>query len=288
MKRQMKIYLLNDTSGSHAGCDAVMEVLNKFLSPYDVIGKCKTHTQKIDEFSFTNAEAIVINGEGTLHDDQDEARFLMSMIAQAQRMNIRTVLLNALYERMPDTYNNLVSKIDYISARDPSSFANFKKCGSQNVYLFPDLSLQYTLPKEPNPNERIEIALGDLHPDADISNKGVFYQLPFPSLHLNKSFSDLVRELEKTKIYITGQFHGLCAAILAGARFVPIVSNTSKIESLIKWSKLDIPVVSDMSELTSALFFAKHNRDIYKDFSEFILSKKQFNEKEMEKALYGS
>jgi|WetSurSiteA1Bulk_404760.scaffolds.fasta_scaffold11875_2 hypothetical protein len=283
----MKIYLFNDTSGNHCGCDAVIRVLDSYLRKYDVIAKCRTHSREIDEFCFSEADIIIVNGEGTLHDNQDEAQFLMSVLDLAEKRNKRTILVNALFENMSDKYHDIISKIDYISARDPQSKKALEKCGGKNVHLFPDLCFNKMFINETIHDKHLEIAIGDLHPDAKIEERSVFEQLPYQHIALNNTFEDVIARLRNITIYVTGQFHGILAATLVQTRFVPIISNSSKIQNLIHWSALNIPIIKNFKELSHGIDFARHNEKTYRQFNKFLCDLPKFTEKEMESALYG-
>src|SRR5262245_5298557 len=97
----LKVYLFNDTSRSrHAGCKAVMRSLRAELAEFaDVTATHTVGSTSVDATALALCDAVVVNGEGTIHHDSPRANFLITMLAEAQAAGKRTALVNALYQQ---------------------------------------------------------------------------------------------------------------------------------------------------------------------------------------------
>ena len=81
----MRLYLANDTSTeAHAGCKAVMRSLRAALSQVPNLTITATHqvgSMDVDEAAFDAADAVLINGEGSIHHSTARATFPLVNLA---------------------------------------------------------------------------------------------------------------------------------------------------------------------------------------------------------------
>lgn len=79
-----KAVILNDTSGFHHGCDIVMKniVLLLKLNDIEVIANNNVSTKWTENKLFLNAcqnaDIAIINGEGSIHHNVDNAIYILS------------------------------------------------------------------------------------------------------------------------------------------------------------------------------------------------------------------
>ena len=121
----MKIMVFNDTSDFHDGCRAVMDYLHNDLKEngYVILESVKNgEFPQYSEKNFKDAEAIVINGEGTMHHDRPLAKWYLELISKAYSLEKKIFLINTVWQQL--TLSKELKKIlqeSYVSVRDIKS-----------------------------------------------------------------------------------------------------------------------------------------------------------------------
>jgi len=142
----MNAILLNDTDlGEHVGCELVVRNTRRMCEKY---GITLTHTFKTREArdnapaivkQFANNQLLLLNGEGTMHDDKSRALALLKLASQAKKEGLKTVLYNSLWENNPKGENYL-RDFDLIFCRDSFSAAEIEKAHpSLKATVVPDI-----------------------------------------------------------------------------------------------------------------------------------------------------
>jgi polysaccharide pyruvyl transferase WcaK-like protein len=268
---RIKVYLFNDTSRSrHAGCKAVMRSLRAELAGFaEVIATHTVGSTTIDPLAFAQCDAVVVNGEGTIHHDSPRANFLVTMLAAAQAAGKRTALVNALYQQERLPVPDVLARLDFMSVREVRSAAQARRHGGCPWVLI-DSAADCRQLKDAAPLRTVSgIVKGGTHPKAPSATWLDSLDVPRVDVATG-TLDEIVATLRQADVYVTGQHHGLYAAALAGVPFVALISNSHKIEGLIEWSGLPIPVVDNEPALQKALAFALNNRDVFERFSAFI------------------
>jgi hypothetical protein len=264
------VYLLNDTSAVHAGSRAVMAALGRMLAHTRVVGRHRVNTDAIDGTGWSGADWIVVNGEGTIHHNQPTGRFLLDQLDRAQREGKRTALLNALFQQEPPCAAGVLARLDHFSVREIASAASARACGGDPGVRLDLCAAHYRqLPPLPPSRRLPPVNVGYQHDGAGLGFR--LTDLGHPYYGLDDDFAVIIANLRATRLYITGQHHGVYAAGLAGIPFVAVRSNSHKIEGLIAWSGLPIPVCSTRTEIAVAIRFATRNRSVFSEFHRFLL-----------------
>jgi hypothetical protein len=123
--------MVNDTLPyRHIGCDAVMRTLRDAARqrgytevashPVGTLMDAKAHAALIE-----HADLIVVNGEGTLHDDVPACQNLAHFVALAHHHGRRVAVLNASYVNNSPITTELLSRADIVAFRDRRSAHNF-------------------------------------------------------------------------------------------------------------------------------------------------------------------
>lgn len=268
----MKLYLMNDTGDeAHAGCKAVMRSINGQLARVpglQVIGRHKVGQFEVDEAAFAKADAVLINGEGTIHHSTKRSQHLMASIMAAKQQGKTVLLVNALFQQYAGP-KDLLEGLNLLSVREPRSAAFARVFGGQPLTLLdsaadPDFLGQGT----PTPLTH-DLVIG-------YAQKVERFPLAFNALQGHKqsmfkgTFDDIVATLRQAKVYLTGQHHGVYAAALAGCPFVTVRSTSHKIEAFIDWTGLPIPLCQSPGEIEPALQFAMANPSIYAELQHFM------------------
>ena len=268
---RLKVYLFNDTSRSrHAGCKAVMRSLRAELGQFaDIVATHTVGATTIDAAAFANCDAVVVNGEGTIHHDSPRANFLMMALACAQAAGKRTALVNALYQQERLSAPDVLSRLDFMSVREVRSAALARRHGGC-PWILADSAADRQQLKPAQPLRAVSgVVRGGTHPKAPSATWLDTLDVQKVDVSVG-TLDEIVATLKQADVYVTGQHHGVYAAALAGIPFVALTSNSHKIEGLIEWSGLPIPVVDDELALPRALRFAMANRDLFERFSRFI------------------
>jgi len=265
---RLKVYLFNDTSRSrHAGCKAVMRSLRAELAAFaEVVATHTVGSSVIDAPAFAACEAVIVNGEGSIHHDSARANFLMMVLAAAQAAGKRTALINALYQQDHLVQPDVLARLDFFSVREVRSAAQARRHGGCPWVLIDSAADRRQLLPARALRAVSGIVKGGTHPKAPSATW-------LDGLAADKvdvavgSLDDIVATLRQADVYVTGQHHGVYAAALAGIPFVALTSNSHKVEGLIEWSGLPIPVVGHESALPKALAYAQANRAIFDEFA---------------------
>jgi hypothetical protein len=274
----VQIYLFNDTSPEHAGCRAVMESLGRAMAGHAVISRNKVGERFYDEQALRDCDAVLVNGEGTLHHGHGE--FLLEMLGKGQELGKRTLLVNALFQQTPPFFPEVLARLDHFSVREPRSFECAKACGG-NPQLMLDACAGATLQGGKAREGISGIVKGDTHPHSPLH--GLLDEFPLPHAGLGENFADFIATMRNCEVYITGQHHAIYGCGLAGTPFVALPSNSHKIESLIEWSGLPIAVCGSLHDVRKQMRFAKNNPEVFKAFQAFLQSQHFFDAGDLNK-----
>jgi hypothetical protein len=268
----LKLYLMNDTGDeAHAGCKAVMRSINGQLARVpgvEIIARHKVGEFEIDPVAFEAAEAVLINGEGTIHHSTRRAQHLMGVILEAKRQGKRVLLVNALFQQYSGA-KDLLAGLDLLCVREPRSAAFARVYGGQPRTLLDSAADRDFLTEGKAVALTSDLVIGH-------AQKVERFPMAFNALQGHKqsmfkgTFDDIVATLRQAKVYITGQHHGVYAAALAGCPFVTVRSTSHKIEAFIDWTGLPIPVCQTAGEIEPALGFAMANPSIYTELQQFM------------------
>jgi hypothetical protein len=269
--KKAKIYIVNDTSKGHAGSRAVMQSLNRIVEKIGTIeqrhyvGDLNVNKEIIEK-----SDIIFINGEGTFHHNSPGAVFIDKTIKLAVELNKKVFLVNTSFFQNiePEIYKNI-----YIACRELFSY-NIAKSYGLNPFLFLDSAADKRFLNLKGKNcDKTKIAKGITHPhspfyklEEQIEGETIFLKFPFNGVN----FKDFIINLKNISLYITGQYHGIYAAGLAGIPFIAIPSNTHKIESLISWSGCNIPIYNGKDSI-EILVEKANNKEEYAKFHNFLL-----------------
>jgi hypothetical protein len=282
----VKAVILNDTRGdNHFGCFRVMRIIEENLARrgVTVIGRSlvRNHWERDHGFleKLSEADLVVINGEGTLHHGHRLGQRLLRIATHPARGQKPVALINAIYQENPESWKAYLDKIDLISARDSRSAAEIGRLTGRECGFVPDLSLaEGVLASTGVPRTRLLIgdsvdtetrqvlrSLTDVDADAKLLPilKGLkpskphhstpFRQLREAYIWLNARYSQLlhgniefnrdeagfIRSLMSARLHVTGRFHAVCFCLFTGTPFLAVESNSWKMAALLEDFGLD-------------------------------------------------
>lgn len=258
----MRAIVFNDTTRFHHGCAAVMRTLFAELDAagIEVVESVYGNTWRFSKSfpiwrpeSWEAADLVVINGEGTMHDDGKLAVFYLDEVV-ARRDGRRVALVNSLWQRMAPRFTALARQSDLVVLREPASARAFDHPAAR---LMPDLSF-YDVP-----------VWSRLPPQGFV--RGTFYRGLFRQLALDTAvdverddWSVMVNRLRHARALLTGKHHEVMAACVARCPFVTPAIATHKISALGDYAGVALPVVpaeADAAAVHAALEAAATDAD---------------------------
>lgn len=236
----MKVAIFNDTSRYHKGCEKVMEYLHNDIwsCGHEITESVQGNKDRVGEVDsiIADADAVVVNGEGTMHHDRPVPHQLLFTLKKAKKAGKRTALINTVWQSMTvDDEMKDVLRDTYISVREVMSHDALLKDGIESdIHL--DLSYFVDVPVVDGLPQK-ELVIGkffqqkDYRPE-DIPHMDIFHT----------EWNDYVNTLRNTDWFVTGRHHELYAACKARCKFAALSGNTWKNEGLMKTAGVNIPI----------------------------------------------
>jgi len=282
----MRILLCNDTgTKSHIGClgvsDAHARLLGRaghrveyrcFVNDLAHYARKKTPAETTalltrDEELMARIEAVdavIVNGEGTIH--HNGGHEYISLLKLAKQKGKAALLVNSLFQDLnteidPDVMNSL----DAFFVRDPRSLAYAKSLGIRCSYA-PDSVVEAQFGNRPGVDyaggllvtdwvgsreEDVGVALLRLLSSGPTNSPHRFF--PLHSSEMRATWRSAVESLKTARLLVTGRYHAMYLAVLAGTPFVAMASNSWKIQGFLESVGLNQPILSNYAELSGNL-----------------------------------
>lgn len=258
----VKVAILNDTTrdAGHIGCQAVMHNLRLLClkKNWDIVfidTDCHTFNKSDYSQKIKSADIIILNGEGSLHNNQNTIWLEKMLLAKEEHK--KCFLINTTWQSN-EINKKFLEIFDTITVRETLSLRQIIKDGAKNVTMLPDLSF-CSFGKIPEPDislKRNSLALIDctlknttnfLINYAFLHNYPLFfmYQKQF-NKHTRNLFYRMKHYFKATNFYhldcaeklgwydkiISGRFHANCFTMMLGIPTLALSSNTWKTEGL--------------------------------------------------------
>jgi hypothetical protein len=216
-----KTALINDCSHYHVGCQLVAAELRRHLA-----------AAGLTESPSNTADLVLVNGEGSLHHNSPHVSRIEQAIADTPN-SAPIVLVNASWQAQMRPLN----AIEFAIARESLSATEMiKDRVAAEVLTIPDISLcchhqpPYTGGGGLIVIDSVDQRVSQWLEEIALTHKGRFIKL----CQWNKSPEALIDLLATADAVITGRFHGVVFAMLAGAPFIAAPSNTWKTRSMLQ------------------------------------------------------
>ncbi|WP_180085971.1 polysaccharide pyruvyl transferase family protein [Acinetobacter sp. YH12103] len=144
----LNVLILNDTRFEyHHGCSRVMNVIDLHLKKYN----CNTEYVSLEERwdlselikrKIIQSDIVLINGEGTIHDNSKLGIILTKVARFAFYHNVKSYLINATFQNNTEISYEDLKYFTLISVRESRSLAELKKINI-NAKVVPDLTFFY-------------------------------------------------------------------------------------------------------------------------------------------------
>lgn len=282
----MRVLLANDTGlAGHMGCSGVSDGHARMLgrAGHRVVhrlfrGSLQRHDAARDEdvvCSLTSddmvmqmvrdVDAVVVNGEGTMH--HGAGRPWLGLLAVAQRLGRASLLVNAVFQETAG-FDETLGRLDDFTVRESRSAAHARDRGLR-PRVVPDsyLAARFTPAERPVTG----VVVTDWHGQrTDVQEVVQAYRrkhacafLPLRTTDADAQWAGFPHALQAASVVVTARHHGVYAALVAGRPFVALPSNSHKIEGTLE--DLGVPhlVVTDLENLERQSAWAMAHADLF-------------------------
>lgn len=258
----MKILLANDTAvEAHLGCHAVSDATARLIGRCGhkvtrriFLGGLAEHEARLDAdilrslesdeqllADIDQAEAVVVNGEGTIH--HGAGRPLLGLLELARKRRKAALLVNAVFQEVRG-FEDTLAMLDEFTVREARSQAFAHRLGARRARVVPDLSFaaghRPLGPSEQRTASGMAVTEGHWQRSEVQGILAALQQQPdacvfrFSAPDAAERWDRAVEDLRGADVLVTGRHHGICFALKAGIPFVALPSNTWKIEGLLE------------------------------------------------------
>lgn len=298
-----RIALFNDTGQApHVGCRGVTSghdrmlgrlgvsvAYRSFLGEWADLADAETDTDQTQRRFFasplpsilTGVDAVVVNGEGTIH--HHGGLHLLAILRGAQAMGIPTYLVNAVIQESERDLETLRRLRDF-TVRDAASSRYLRRLDvSHRIVL--DSIFEAEFADEPAFDMQEKIAVTDCQMSrtadigvaltsllASLGDDGVYY--PLKDSARADAWQHAVADLRTARLVVTARHHGVCLAAMAGVPFVALQSNTWKVEGLLEVLPGDLSICTDLGTLPQACERALRSADTFTKIKQFVNAKR--------------
>ncbi len=258
--KRLRVALFNDTGREpHVGCLGVSSGHDRMLAR---LGMDVTHRFFLGEWSelwrgdrvtslryfqqsnlprrLENVDAVVMNGEGTIH--HGAGLHLLTVLAGAQSLGISTFLVNAVFQECRQDLATL-RRLDDFTVRDARTAEYLRSLEVPHRVVL-DSIFEAAFATEPAHDFRGKIVVTDWlqcrdsdvgaamrRLRAELGGDAIFY--PLFDARREQDWRHAVADFRQARLVVTGRHHGVCLAAMAGVPFVALGSNTWKVEGLL-------------------------------------------------------
>jgi hypothetical protein len=245
--RRPAVRLEGNHSDTHCGCAAVWDAL------------CQIAARKGWRIAAPGEpyDALIVNGEGTMHHSLAGFHSKMKMLAEAVEAGKPAYLLNTVWQENSDQYDNLLRRLSGIAVREVLSQSDLLERHGIRSRLSVDLAYFAPIARR---SLRDFFKRGPLATDCFVHDAGTWGPIPdipdVPTIDMSAmSWPSFVSSLRTSSLLISGRHHAVIAACRAEIPFAAVESNTHKISGTIASSGATIPVAKDLGELPDIVRF---------------------------------
>ncbi|WP_162914383.1 polysaccharide pyruvyl transferase family protein [Taklimakanibacter lacteus] len=279
----MKVLLCNDTgTKSHIGCLGVSDGHARMLGRAGhrvehryFVGELarfarSTWTETMSALArdselaerIESVDAVVVNGEGTIH--HNKGIEYLALLDLAKKKGKASLLVNALFQEI-DIDPEVINRFDAFSVRDKRSLAYARSRGIRCSYS-PDSILEAKFDSRLSVDFCDNLVVTDWVQirDADVGVASLrllasapllspYRFFPIHGSEVRNTWRSAVQNLRTARMIVTGRHHAMYLSILAKVPFVPLASNSWKIQGLLDSAGLNQSIVSSFAELKTEI-----------------------------------
>ena len=291
---------MNDNATvAHVGCQAVSDGTARLLGAagHEVVRRsflgAHRHLQNTDAAagvtaalsdpevaaSFAECDAVVVNGEGTIH--HGAGTELLNILGAARAVGLPALLVNSVIQEV-DGFDSVFRGLTDLTVRDGYSLAALRDRGI-SARLVADTFLSARFDPEPLIDLSGNVVATCWHHARDVDTgrqilqilcglaPGTSWFLPFLCRDTAECWKQIPSTIAPASAVLTGRHHAVYCALLTGTPFVALGSNTWKMEGLVALA----PELADYicpADPAAALASAISRRDEFAYVSERLKS----------------
>ncbi len=273
----MRTILLNDTrSNGHVGCDLVIENtlaecsrvgLNVIATvPNSASDDASIVQRRVDDF-----DLLLVNGEGSMHDDRPKALEMARAAEVAKKQGKRVVLFNTVWQHN-QKLNEFLSAFDQIYCRESYSQQAIQQVGAAATVV-PDMTFATVVDPRGDRGENIAVLDSyDRRTTLRLAWRSAihgYHYMPMDVRHFHKvnkrklstmllrlrsadhfctPADRFLERLAQRQAVLTPRFHGLCLLLLLERPFVSVASNTFKTEGMFSDIGIDVGLIAPLTD----------------------------------------
>ena len=188
-----KAIIFNDTSYDyHLGCEIVIKNLKYLLEKNNItvigtskVGECWFENQELLK-KIETADLLIVNGEGTIHSNNEKGVWLLKVSEYAKKRNKKSVLINSIFQNNNKSFKKYLDYFDIISVRESLSH-NELKLINVNSEIVPDLTFYSQFSINDKIKKNVDILFGDCV-NIDKANNNLKYSRQY----LNSSYISIL------------------------------------------------------------------------------------------------
>ncbi|WP_144631585.1 polysaccharide pyruvyl transferase family protein [Bordetella genomosp. 13] len=218
------------------------------------------------------ADAVVINGEGTIHHGRGLHLLAVAEYCQAIRMPV--LLVNCTLEDV-DGFDDVLAGMSDLAVREFRSFQYLKRKGIRARLVLDDF-INADFADTGHLDFGGATVTTDWHPHVEdivapiMQGLGKAVHCPMAVGDAFDHWSGIVANYRTASLVVAARYHSVYAAGLAGVPFVALPSNSHKILGLIKYSKLPLPYCAKASHFEASRKSALDNPGLFEEFRDFL------------------
>jgi hypothetical protein len=227
-----------------------------------------------------SVDAVVVNGEGTIH--HGRGRHLLTILRTAQVLGLPTVLVNAVLqacdgdrgvlERLTDCTVRDAASSDYLTALGVPHRVVFDSILEAEFIAAARLDLAGKVVVTDWHGSRVDVGTALQHVQAEIGDGAVWYPLEHPEQAAH--WAHALADLQAARLVVTGRYHGVCLAAMAGVPFVACGSNTWKVEGLLAWLPGELQAWRPGADLMAMCLNALQRPAVFAEIQRWVLAQR--------------
>jgi hypothetical protein len=258
-----RVLFYNDTTlDNHYGSELTSLILKQAIRKYGYLIKEIPVGVPWKPEDLHMISTVIINGEGSFHDDTPRAEYIYSLACYARSLNKRVCLINTLVYNLPSWYD--LSVFDLVYTREGDSYSSALETrgelDSDKTQILLDVVFSYN--RYPAAKSREGFLVTDsVLPDVakrlytlfqdGRENEKVRY-IPLVRNNYFDTFYNVLKTFTEVNYVVTGRYHGVCFALMTKTPFVAIESNTPKIHSLLKMFGMEDRVFDNFDDAVNS------------------------------------